>query len=266
MIPFTYNNILMKFPFYIFFFLLFSSENDIRCQTLSECIMSNALYYVGTPYVAGTLDQNEAEKLICRSDAFDCVTFVEYILALSLYQVKKTHWNTSLEANVQKLRYRQGEINGYLSRIHYFSEWIQQNTQWPFLNEISQKLGGKPHKKTINFMTNNATKYPLLKSDKDIIKMADYEKSISQDSFYYIPKERVLSIQHQLKDGDIIAITTDIGGLDIVHTGFIKISNGKAHLLHASQSSGKVEVSTLPLDKYLSKNKNQNGIRVIRAL
>jgi len=256
----------ISIPFFIVSLLFFSFSIEAKCQTLSECIISNALYYVGTPYVAGTLDQNEEEKLICSSDAFDCVTFVEYVLALSLYQVEKPHWNTSFEANVQKLRYRQGEINGYLSRIHYFSEWIQQNTQWPFLNEISQKLGGKPHKKTINFMTNNATKYPLIKSDKDIKKMADYEKSISLDSFYYIPKERVLSIQHQLKDGDIIAITTDIGGLDIVHTGFIKISNGKAHLLHASLSSGKVEVSTLPLDKYLSKIKKQNGIRVIRAL
>ena len=32
---------------------------------------------LGVPYVAGTLDGNEEEQLVVRTDALDCTTFVE---------------------------------------------------------------------------------------------------------------------------------------------------------------------------------------------
>ena len=156
-------------------------------------------------------------------------------------------------------------INGYGSRLHYFSEWILQNTTEPFLTEVTSKMGGMKMKKKINFITSNSQKYPLLISLKDKKKLAQSEYLLSQTRVYYIPKERVKDIEGQLKNGDIIAITTDMEGLDIVHTGFIKIINGQSHLLHASQTSQQVVVSKMSLSNYLMNNKKQNGIRVLSA-
>ncbi len=249
----------------LIFFFGFGQTYHACGQKLSECLLNNAEYFLGTPYVAGTLDKNNTEQLVCRADGFDCVTFVDYVLGLSLYQLKYSGWNKSLEDNIQRLRYRKGIINGYGSRLHYFSEWILQNTTEPFLTEVTSKMGGIEMKKKINFITSNSQKYPLLISLMDKKKLAQSEYLLSQTRVYYIPKERVKDIEGQLKNGDIIAITTDVEGLDIVHTGFIKIINGQPHLLHASQTSQQVEVSKMSLSNYLMNNKKQNGIRVLRA-
>ena len=40
--------------------------------------------YMGTKYVANTLDQDGEESLVIRTDAVDCLTFVEYTLAQAL--------------------------------------------------------------------------------------------------------------------------------------------------------------------------------------
>lgn len=37
---------------------------------------------LGVPYVAGTLDGNPSEELVVRTDALDCTTFVETVLAV----------------------------------------------------------------------------------------------------------------------------------------------------------------------------------------
>lgn len=40
--------------------------------------------YLGTQYVANTLDRDGEEELVIRTDAVDCLTFVEYTLAQAL--------------------------------------------------------------------------------------------------------------------------------------------------------------------------------------
>lgn len=40
--------------------------------------------YLGTRYVANTLDRNEVEQLVINTKEVDCLTFVEYTLAQAL--------------------------------------------------------------------------------------------------------------------------------------------------------------------------------------
>jgi hypothetical protein len=75
----------------------------------------------------------------------------------------------------------------------------------------------------------------------------------------------VKNIAGKIKNGDIIAITTKIKGLDISHTGFAVWKNKDLHLLHASQDAGKVVISRKNLSQYLLDNKNQSGIMVLRC-
>lgn len=72
--------------------------------------------YLGTRYVANTLDRNEVEQLVINTKEVDCLTFVEYTLAQAL--------GSSFADNLQRIRYRDGIINGYPSRLHYTSDWI----------------------------------------------------------------------------------------------------------------------------------------------
>ena len=45
--------------------------------------------YLGTKYVANTLDRDGEEELVIRTDAVDCLTFVEYTLAQAISPLQK---------------------------------------------------------------------------------------------------------------------------------------------------------------------------------
>ena len=60
--------------------------------------------YLGTKYVANTLDQGTEETLVIAPQTVDCLTFVEYTLAQAL--------GSSFADNLQKIRYRDGIIDG----------------------------------------------------------------------------------------------------------------------------------------------------------
>ena len=95
--------------------------------------------------------------------------------------------------------------------------------------------------------------------------MTEYEKALSGKIVHWLPKselpENGLS---WIMDGDIIAITTKLPGLDIAHVGIAQYIKGKLHLLHASSTLGKVVISDDPLNHMLNNNKSWTGIRVVR--
>ena len=239
--------------------MVFWNQNDC----IPECIIENGMHFINTPYQAGTLDQTDKETLVINSSAFDCVTYVEYILALSLYHCKKEQ---SFEGYLKALRYRNGEIDGYGSRIHYTSEWINNGVSNGFFKDITADLGGKPTKKTINYITTHRHKYPKLKSGIDIKKITDTELILSNQVHYRIEKQNVDTMLEKLQSGDIIAIETDILGLDISHVGFVMREGNTVKFLHASESKNKVVVSEISLSSYLQSHRHQTAIRVLRAI
>lgn len=232
-------------------------------STLGICVIENGMKYVGTPYQAGTLDVNKVEKLICRNNVFDCVTFVEYVLAISIYQLQTTE-SKKFEEILTDMRYEQGRIEGYGSRLHYFTGWIDQQANAGRFLDITYDLGGIDYHNPLFFMSKNKTLYPKLSDPTAFSKILATEKKLSSSKRYYIPKSKVKNIEAKLESGDIVGITTNIKGLDVVHTGFIYKKDGKAYLLHASEKEKKVCISDLSLAEYLATNPKQSGIIVLR--
>jgi len=113
-------------------------------------------------------------------------------------------------------------------------------------------------------MSTHPQYYKQLKNDSSLTgKISVIEQRIStSDSLYYIPKEKVVEIEKNLKEGMIIGITTNIPGLDISHSGIAIKVNDRIHLLHASSDAGKILISPMPLYDYLMSNKKQTGIIV----
>ena len=70
----------------------------------------------------------------------------------------------------------------------------------------------------------------------------------------------------KIKNGDILAITTDIKGLDVVHVGFSFWMGEKLHLLHASSVAKKVIEDSLSLYEYSKNKKAHTGVRVVRVV
>ena len=223
---------------------------------------------LGVPYVAGTLDGNEEEELVVLVDSLDCTTFVETVLAFCIADKRGERDYEGFKKALTQIRYRDGILNGYTSRLHYFSDWIRNNEQMGFVKECTSETAcSQPKELWLDFMTTHVDSYLPMKKDPELVlEMAAHEKNWQGTVVSYIPKEKLnLSPEElKIKDGDVLAMVTNIKGLDIVHVGFAFWKDNQLHLLHASSSAKKVIED--PKTQYeSSKNtKAHIGVRAIR--
>ena len=222
--------------------------------------------FLGTPYVAKTLEVGDRESLVINLQGLDCTTFVENVLAFSrMVRTNKTDFETFVNT-LEAIRYKDGKLDGYSSRLHYFSEWIANNEKKGLLNNITAEIGGKEISKEINFMSTHRDLYPFLADEVNFEKIQQSENFLNKQPICVLAQDEIAANEDKIHSGDIIALTTSIKGLDITHTGIaILEKDGRIHLLHAS-SSGQVKISELPLTDYLKKIKNNTGIMVARPL
>ncbi len=223
-------------------------------------------FFLGTPYAVGTLETRSAEHLIVNLRQYDCVTFVENVVALTrLIRSQQKSFKTFQEF-LQEIRYRHGRLQGYFSRLHYFSDWIHDNQKKGILKNVTTEIGGRPFRKSLNFMTTYPDFYPPLKHLATFQRIKSIERIISKRSLFLIPKSAVRRSEHELRDGDLIAITTNSEGLDVQHVGFAVRVKDRIHLLHASSVAGKVILSKNTLYRYLMQSKTRSGIIAARVL
>lgn len=231
----------------------------------SKLIPQTGTYMLGLPYAAHTLEC-ENEVLTVNFLQLDCTTFLENTVVLAiLAKTSQTDFEAYLQ-QLKKLRYRNGKVDGYASRIHYFSDWIVTNEAQGFVKNITKEIGGEPYMKTINYMTQNSEKYPRLADRQTFDKIKLSEENLNQHKHYYIPKAKVAEMEKNIQPGDLIAITCNTEGLDITHTGLAVERNGRIYLMHASMSGKKVMISNEPLHDYLAKNTEHTGIMIARVI
>lgn len=233
---------------------------------IGEIIVAVGMFFEGAEYVSGTLDQNKDEKLVINLYGMDCVTFVEYVLAAAMvYKAQNTTFD-DFASMVKQLRYRDGNLKGYASRLHYFTEWLQDNSRKGILVSVSHEFGSGVFSSEINFMSSNAHLYEHLNDLQTLRIIIEYEQAVSSNEFRYIPRNEIIDNEQYIQDGDVIAYVTAIEGLDVSHTGFAVFKDGRLHLMHASSRSGMVEVTSLPLHEYLGGNNMVRGIFVSRVI
>lgn len=222
--------------------------------------------FLGTPYVAKTLEVGATETLVINLQGLDCTTFVENVLALSLMLQKEEKAFTDFTTNLETIRYIDGKMDGYASRLHYFSEWIANNAKKGLIKDITGELGGKEITKEINFMSTHRDLYPFLADAINFQKIKASEKFLNSRAICVLAQDQLAKSEALIEPGDIIALATSINGLDVTHTGLaLKMANGRVHLLHAS-TTGEVTISKEPLVDYLKKIKHNTGIMVARPL
>ncbi|KAA6343997.1 hypothetical protein EZS27_008360 [termite gut metagenome] len=230
-------------------------------------VLENGLSFLGTPYVANTLEEGDEETLIVNSNGVDCITFVEYVLAMSLCPSKEKDMTTAeFRKYLRQIRYRDGKIEGYTSRLHYVSDWINDNIRKEFIEDVTAAYSSFIDTLSLSFMSTHAEYYKQLdRSPENRNKMLEYEKALSGQTIHWIPKKEIPAEGFSwIENGNIIAITTTIPGLDSSHIGIAVYVKEELHLLHASSVKGRVVVEEIPLSGQLNRNKNMSGIRVLR--
>ena len=224
----------------------------------------------GRPYVAHTLEVNDREQLVVNTRQLDCTTLVETVAALAICVKEKKRDFCSFCQVLRVLRYRDGRIDGYPSRLHYFTDWIEDNARMGLVKEVSSE--GKPFTAlqtvSVSFMSRHPEAYKALKAKPELVKViARQEKQLTGRRYRYIPKSKVVDtkeMRETVHDGDIIAITCSKPGLDIAHLGFAVWRQDGLHLLNASQLHKKVVEEPMTLGQYLAKHPSFTGIRVVR--
>jgi hypothetical protein len=238
-----------------------------KSESLNNLIIETSLFFKDRPYVAHTLEK-APEQLVVNLRELDCTTFVETVLALS--RTIKSYSNPAFEdfcRELQKIRYRNGEIRDYTSRLHYFSDWIYENERRGFVKDVTGSIGGEPHTVSVSFMSSHPESYEQLKKYPEFVNaIAKQEKKISQRKNYsMIPKEKIKSCEKEIKDGDIVCFITDIEGLDISHIGFLLFQNKTLTFIHASSQYKKVVIGEKSLISYISVIKNNKGVMIVRV-
>jgi hypothetical protein len=227
--------------------------------------------FKGIPYVAHTLEVNASEQLVVNTRQLDCTTLVETVAALTLcVRHDKRSWTDYLDM-LQQLRYRQGELDGYPSRLHYFSDWIRDKEQMGIVREI--QAGNPPftavQQVSVSYMSTHPQSYKALKEQPSLVAVIrQQEQALTGLKRRYIPKTGLQwdskALRSAIHDGDILAITCKKKGLDIAHLGFAVWRKDGLHLLNASQLHKKVVTEPMTLYQYLQKHPSHTGIRVVR--
>ncbi|MGE3801896.1 MAG: N-acetylmuramoyl-L-alanine amidase-like domain-containing protein [Candidatus Kapaibacterium sp.] len=246
-----------------------AKEKGWSGRPIGEVMGHVGLALLTTPYVAGTLDKS-TETEVCTANllGLDCVTFFETTLAAARIIKGGKSEPEDLLSELTRMRYRNGEVTDYTSRLHYVVEWYSDNQKRGIVQDITSTLpGAKKYDKLINFMSRHTDAYKQLKGNAELIeKIKKVEDSINEVEHYYIPKNSIREMEDNLQTGDIVAITTTIIGLDVSHTGLCyRDQDDRLRLLHASLTQKQVFLDT-DLHTYLAGNSKQTGIMVARPL
>ena len=285
---YIYNNVRrwvkVLLLFYLFILLPFMSQAQTTyqqsdsvkiCQLLGQANHeTSALWFarqfLGVPYVAHTLEVNDDERLVVNTRQLDCTTLVETVTALKLCAQQGQRTFADYQNMLRQLRYRQGCMAGYPSRLHYFTDWIRDKVDMQLVQDIQSPNPPFAAVQTVHvdYMSTHPTAYKALKANPALVpEIRAQEQSLTGLKVRYIPKRAVRNsalLRKTVKDGDILAITCNKKGLEIAHLGFAVWRKDGLHLLNASMIHKKVVEEPMTLYQYLQKHKTHTGIRVVR--
>jgi hypothetical protein len=171
--------------------------------------------FLGAPYslhpLVGSL--TEPERLVARLDRFDCVTFLETVLALA----GATSPDGFLE-RLRQIRYEAGNVS-YTTRLHYMADWQESNVRRGFLDGLTEGAGTVELARTLALLPGRLPHTVNLR---------------------FFPKDQLDVVSLWLQDGDLIFFVSGRKSLDIFHVALLFRDGETLFLRHAALSQGRV--------------------------
>lgn len=230
----------------------------------------NLRRFKGVPYGAGASNSVGIDKTLVCTSQLNCVTLIEMFWAICYTQYQISQVNIQLTQNqifnlflknLNFIKYYDGLNCELHDRIHYFTDALHQLESRGLLENIGAYNGEPIHKK-IHFISGNKKQWAAIKNWTQIKVI---EERMSNRPRYFYPLERIEDYKLYAKTGDIVALATDVPGLDVSHCGYITFRNDSLLFSHASSVRKKVVIEE-DLCNYLSKRTSITGIYVYRPL
>lgn len=179
-----------------------------RIDRISELLL-------GRSYVEGSLGGGPElpEEFRVSLKAFDCVTFVEAVLALALARTIDEFIDT-----IRRIRYEDGEID-WFSRNHYMVDWARNNEQCGFIKNITSGPQAVEKACTLGVIAGLPAK---------------------TTTFRYFPTQSPAEAVEGIETGDLILFVSTKETLDVFHIGLLVETDGRWLLRHATRTAGAV--------------------------
>jgi hypothetical protein len=194
-------------------------------------------HFVGHSYkpnpLIGSVDTSEV--FTASLDGFDCVTYIETILALARAENADdfVEW-------LRKIRYEQGRIQ-WERRNHYMTLWIRNNVREGIIRPVPMPaVPIHNRERVLNVVPGLAARRTHVKC---------------------VPKPAVPRLVAYLQSGDLIFFASTRKNLDVFHAGIIVRDRKSTRMRHASRSQGSVVEQEL--SEFLKANR-MAGVIVVR--
>jgi hypothetical protein len=195
--------------------------------------------FLGRPYKSNPLigSVGTGEVFTASLDGFDCVTYIETVVALA----RAANVDDFIEW-LRKIRYQRGRVQ-WQRRNHYMTDWIRNNVRAGIIRTVPMPTVPKVNReRVLNVVPGLAPHRTHLKC---------------------VPKSAVPELAEHLQTADLIFFVSTRKHLDMFHAGIIVQDGKKILVRHASRSRGTVVEQEL--NEFLKANR-MAGIIVVRPI
>ena len=195
-------------------------------------------HFLGRPYVEGSLGGGPdlPEALRVSLEAFDCVTYIEVVLALA-----RTQTTDEFVDAIRRIRYKNGKVD-WFQRNHYMVDWTRNNEELRFIANLTTGPLTAVKTCTLDLIAGLPTK---------------------TTTFSYFPNPSLDAIVERVETGDLIFFVSTKTTLDVFHTGLLVKREGNPLLRHATRTANAVIEQNL--SDFISKN-IMAGFTLLRPL
>lgn len=218
-----------------------TAERILRAATgqeLRKRIDNISAMLLGRPYVEGSLGggPESPEEFRVSLTQFDCVTYMETVLALALAETVDEFFDA-----LRRIRYDAGEIS-WARRNHYMVDWTRNNEASGFVKDLTSGPFVLEKTCTLNLIAGLPSKTA---------------------TFLYFPTQILARVVELLDTGDLMLFVSTRETLDVFHTGLLVERGGRWFLRHATRSAG--AVIEQELGEFVSRNE-MAGFVLLRPL
>ena len=171
--------------------------------------------FLGRNYAASPLGggPESEESFRVSFHEFDCVTYVETVLALACSTTPRGFYR-----ELRDLRYQNGRVD-WFNRNHFMTGWLRSNVARGVITDLTRGHDSLSKMRTLKGVAG-------LKPRKV--------------TFRFFPKRRFARVRSRIRTGDVMIFVSTKKHLDVFHMGIVICADGQVLLRHATRSVGKV--------------------------